>query len=116
MAILYGISYQLAFQVYAFLAIFPITIFNYILPHQARGSLKRRVKIMGFAFICVIVILVVLVTPTMFPYLFPKYNHVVSAIQIVVFAIDSTHTSNFSKVQYIGKSKKSEEHVIRRID
>ena len=100
-------SYQLAFQVYAFLAIFPITIFNYILPHQARGSLKRRVKIMGFAFICVIVILVVLVTPTMFPYLFPKYNHVVSAIQIIVFAIIPLTLVIFLRSNILAKVKRA---------
>ena len=80
-------SYQLSFQVYTFLSILPVTLFNYLLPRQAGGLTKKSIKILGLGIICGIVILVFFLTPVTVPYFLPSYSHTIRSIQIIIFAI-----------------------------
>lgn len=100
-------SYQLSFQVFTFLSILPHTLFNYLLPHQARGLHKKRIKILGFTLICGIVLLAVLTIPVALPYAFPKYTHVVTAIQIMAFAIIPLTLVSFLRSNILAETKQT---------
>jgi O-antigen/teichoic acid export membrane protein len=80
-------NYALAIQVYLVLMIFSNVIFKYILPQDSSGGSSYKLKQISVFIASGISILGIAVLPIIIPYLFPKYEDAIIAIQITSLSI-----------------------------
>jgi len=100
-------NYQLGVQFLFALSILPLTIYQYILPKEAKGEANTKLKIgtvmasIAFAF------LGIMFAPQVLPFLFPQFNEAIEIIQIMSLAIIpiSINYMYISKFLGMGKSK-----------
>jgi O-antigen/teichoic acid export membrane protein len=76
-------NYYLAIQFYAVFMLIPQIIFKYLLPHDATGKPKIRLKRMTIIFAIITAFLGFFLSPFAVPQLFPKYTEAIQIIQIL---------------------------------
>jgi O-antigen/teichoic acid export membrane protein len=80
-------NYALALQMYALFMIFSKIIYNYTLPHDSVGESTVKIKIIAIILSIIIMTGGLLLTPIVFPIIFPQYIDAVVAIQIISLAV-----------------------------
>ena len=80
-------NYALALQMYALFMIFSKIIYNYTLPHDSVGESTVKIKIIAIISSIIIMTGGLLLTPVVFPIIFPEYIDAVVAIQIISLAV-----------------------------
>jgi O-antigen/teichoic acid export membrane protein len=99
-------SYQLAFQVFLFASFFPTSVFKYLLPHESAGKIKLTIKIFGILAAILISLIVILASPHMIYFFYPKYSQAIASIQIISLSIIPLTIANIQKVKIISEQKK----------
>lgn len=98
-------NYALALQVMAILLIFSNIAFKYLLPQEASGISHKKLKIITILTSIGISILGITLLPLVLPIVFPKYIHVVDAIQIMsLYVIPATITLLYTS-KFLGLEK-----------
>ena len=97
-------NYSLALQVISILSIFSTIIFKYMLSQDASGNQNYRLKKYSIIVAIGIAIASITTLPFVIPTIFPKYNEVVEAVQIMSFGIISgtigmIYTSKFLSLE-----------------
>lgn len=80
-------NYQLGLQFISLLGLLPGIVYQYILPHDATGTSNKKLKMYTVLVSVVFAIGGMLLTPFVFPILFPEYHESVTIIQIISIAI-----------------------------
>ena len=80
-------NYALAMQFYAVLMIFSSVVFKYLLPQDSTGIPNTRLKINTIFISIGISALSITLSPIVLPYLFPKFEDAVIAIQILSISV-----------------------------
>ena len=80
-------NYQLAIQFLMVLVILPSTIYQYILPQEASGSSRKKLKLATVFVSFVLAGIGVLLGPTILPILFPQFEEAKELIQITSLAV-----------------------------
>jgi len=97
-------NYQLAIQFLLVLVILPSSIYQYILPQEAGGSSRKKLKLATVLVSFVLAGIGVLLGPTILPILFPQFEEAKELIQITSLAvipisINLMYTSKFFSVE-----------------
>lgn len=100
-------NYTLALQVVLLTIMVPQIVYKYILPQEARGESKEKLKKLTILVATIITISGILILPYIIPELFPKYNEAVDAIQIMLIALipSTIYTMYLSKFYSLEKGK-----------
>lgn len=80
-------NYQLGLQFISLLGILPGIVYQYILPHDATGTSNKKLKMLTVLVSVILAIGGILLTPIVFPILFPEYHESVTIIRIISLAI-----------------------------
>ena len=98
-------NYQLGVQFLLALTILPLTVYQYMLPKEAKGSTETNLKIVTILASIVLAILGILLAPHVLPVLFPQFNEAIMIIQIMSLAIIPI-TINFMYIsKFLGREK-----------
>ena len=98
-------TYSLAIQILLVLATVPNIMFAYLLPHDASGNAKKKLKLFGIAVSSFLAIIMALFGPLMLEKLFPKFVNTPEIIRIVSFAIIPMTLSSVISSMILGKEK-----------
>jgi len=80
-------NYQLGAQFLIALSIIPLTVYQYILPKEAKGVPNTKLKIVTVLVSIVFALLGIMLMPHILPVLFPQFNEAIGIIQIMSLAI-----------------------------
>jgi|TARA_B110001454_G_scaffold15210_2_gene13642 O-antigen/teichoic acid export membrane protein len=115
-------NYSLALQVVTILFVIPGIVFKYTLSHDATGNRNKKLKMYTILIGVVTCILTIILAPLVIPSLFPKYDDLVPAIQIMsidvipatiaIFYVSKLLGMEKSKYILIGKLSKISTFVI----
>lgn len=98
-------NYALALQVYSVLLVFSDVVYKYILPQDASGTPKPKLKKITFFISIGIAVFGATVLPPLIPYLFPKYIEAIGAIQITSMAVVPSTISLFYTSKFLSLEK-----------
>ena len=98
-------NYQLGIQVLMVLTIIPNSVFTYILPHDARGDPKSKLKKMTILLSVIFAGLGILLAPSIIPIIFPDYDESVEVIQILSLASIPMTINLMYMSKFIGAEK-----------
>ena len=79
--------YQLGFQFLMFLGMIPISFFQYLIPEEASGKKKTRLRILGIILSLTLAAILFFLSPIIIDTFFPTYNQSLDAIRIMSFGI-----------------------------
>ena len=79
--------YQLGFQFLMFLGMIPISFFQYLIPEEASGKKKTRLRILGIILSLTLATILFILSPIIIDIFFPTYNQSLDAIRIMSFGI-----------------------------
>jgi len=79
--------YQLGFQFFMFLSIIPLSLYYYLLPEEASGKSKTKIKYLGFAFAVIAGVSAFFFTPYIIERLFSSFIDSVLIVRIMCLAI-----------------------------
>ena len=93
-------NYALALQLIGIMMIFPSVFFKFILPQDSSGVSNKKLKIIVILISILISFLGYILSPIIIPELFPKYNDVIDAVQImsinvIIATLTYLYTSKF---------------------
>lgn len=75
--------YQLGFQFLLFLGMIPISLFQYLVPEEATGKKKTKLRILGLVLSIVLAFLLYLFSPYIVNNFFPQYIKSIDSIRIM---------------------------------
>ena len=100
-------SYQLSYQVFMFLSMVPVNLFRFLLPYEAGGIIKKKIKVVALLFASILSVIVIF-TATYGIYLFyPKYTQSIQPIQILSLSIIPLTLSNILGTKIVAEEKKT---------
>lgn len=79
--------YQLGFQFLMFLGMIPISFFQYLIPEEASGNKKTKLRILGFGISIALALLLYISSPIIIDLFFPGYKNSLDAIRIMSIGI-----------------------------
>lgn len=79
--------YQFGFQFLMFLSVIPASLFQYLLPQEARGIERKAVKKLGLIISSALAIVSYFSIPHVVQWLFPNYVGAILSAQIMVFGV-----------------------------
>ncbi|NLB76065.1 MAG: oligosaccharide flippase family protein [Crenarchaeota archaeon] len=79
--------YQLGFQFFMFLSIIPLSLYYYLLPEEASGKNKTKIKFLGFGFAVIAGVTAFFFTPYIIERLFPSFINSILIVRIMCLAI-----------------------------
>lgn len=79
--------YQLSFQFFMLISLIPTSLFQYLLPQEAAGPSKTKVKFIGVALAVVVIVMTVFLAPLAVSSFFPQYSQSISSLQIISLAV-----------------------------
>jgi len=98
-------NYQLGVQIVILMSILPISVYQFTLPKDAEGKNTNKIKI-STVFISIIFALgIILVTPSVFPILFPDYTNAVQIIQIMSLSIIPISANHMFSSKFLANEK-----------
>jgi O-antigen/teichoic acid export membrane protein len=100
-------NYSLAVQVIAMLNVIPSVVFKYILPRASRNIIDVKLRTYTIILSCILVVLVVTLSPIIIPIFFEKYTEVVLIIQIMSFSVIPIVINNFYYANFLASEKAS---------
>lgn len=80
-------NYQFGYQVYIALSLIPLSLYQYLLPQEARGVNKRKVKFIGISFSIVAAVIGYLLSPWIITISFPQFKEAIEFTRIIVISI-----------------------------
>ncbi|MGC1709144.1 MAG: hypothetical protein WA799_05000 [Nitrosotalea sp.] len=98
-------NYQLGMQALTVLSMLPLTVFQYVLPHDATGNPNVKIKIATVIITIFLSALVILLSPIVLPALFPKFVHAIQIVQIMSFAIIPITVNSMLISKLLGNQK-----------
>jgi O-antigen/teichoic acid export membrane protein len=75
--------YQLAYQIFMALSVLPVILFSYILPEKSAGAKTKEVEILGILISIALAASVVVLSPTIIPWVFPNFAESVGLVQVM---------------------------------
>jgi O-antigen/teichoic acid export membrane protein len=89
-------NYQLAIQILSVTGMFPVILFQYLLPQDASGNSNVTLKKISIFVSMILTILAIVLAPVLLPVLFPKYQDAITVVQITSLnIIPSTITLSY---------------------
>ncbi|MGB6464521.1 MAG: oligosaccharide flippase family protein [Nitrosotalea sp.] len=98
-------NYQLGMQALTVLSLLPLTVFQYVLPHDATGNPNIKIKIVTVIITIFLSALIILLSPIVLPSLFPKFVHAIEIVQIMSFAIIPITVNSMLISRLLGNQK-----------
>ena len=98
-------NYSLALQVVTVLFVIPGIVFKYTLSHDASGNRNKKLKTYTIILSIITCVITIILAPTVIPSLFPKYEEVVPAIQIMSIDVIPATIAYFYMSQLLGMEK-----------
>ena len=98
-------NYQLGLQFISLLSIIPNIVYQYILPHDATGTLNRKLKRATILVSIILAIGGIFLTPLVLPYLFPEFKESVTIIRIISLAIIPISINLIYISEFLGAEK-----------
>lgn len=106
---LYGFSilgsYQLAFQYFTLLFMFPLFVTNFLLPQESQGIKNEKIKIISVGIACIISVGSIVLIPYAVDTIFPKYHESILPMQIMSIAIIPLTISAIQESKSMGMEK-----------
>ncbi len=87
-------TYNLAFQFLLVFLIVPQSLFSYLLPEKAGGSVRREVEIIGLVAAVVITVFGIFLAPYLIRWLFPHFTDSIPATQVISLAVVPASVAN----------------------
>jgi len=85
--------YQLNIQILFALEVFPIALHNFLLSEESSGKKHKKTGLFLIGVSCLIVIVVILVSPFFIDTFFPKYSEGILGLQIIIISLIPTTIS-----------------------
>lgn len=79
--------YQLAIQAFRALAFIPVSIFQYLLPQKAAGSISKNVEVAGTILAAIMTVVTIALSPFVIPIIAPEYMQTIPLFQIMVIGL-----------------------------
>ena len=79
--------YQLAIQAFRALAFIPVSIFQYLLPQKAAGSISKNVEFAGIVLAAILSAATIVLSPFIIPIVAPEYTPTILLFQIMVIGL-----------------------------
>lgn len=95
--------YQLGFQFFMFLSIIPLSLYYYLLPEQASGESKTRIKYLGFVLAIVAGVAAFLVTPFLIERLFPSFLDSILIVRVMCLAVIPSTVVSICNASFLGR-------------
>lgn len=106
---LYGFStlgsYQLSFQYFMLLFMFPLFITNFLLPQESQGVKNKKIKILSVGIVCAMSVASIVLIPYVIDMILPKYSESIIPIQIMSIAIIPITISAIQESKLTGMEK-----------
>ena len=97
--------YQLGFQFFMFLCIIPLSLYYYLLPEQASGKSKTKIKYLGLGLAIIAGLAVFLVTPFLIEQLFPSFSDSVLIVRVMCLAVIPSSVVSICNASFLGRGK-----------
>ena len=79
--------YQFGYQIYVVFSLIPLSIYQYLLPQEARGVNKRKVKFIGLYFSIAAAVIAYLLSPWFITNFFPQFKKSIEFARIIIISI-----------------------------
>jgi len=80
-------NYQFGVQILTLLIMVPTIVYQYVLPHDARGNPNKKLKVLTVIISAGLAILTIIIAPLIIPVTLPKFNESIEIIQILSIAL-----------------------------
>ena len=80
-------NYYLGLQVVQMLGLLPAVVYQYILPREASGHSHQKLKNLTILSSVIITVLVIVLSPIIIPFLFPKFEKAVQTVQLMSLSL-----------------------------
>ena len=97
--------YQLGFQFLLFLGMIPISLFQYLVPEEASGKKKTKLRIVGFVVSSGLAFLLFLFSPFIVNNFFPQYIKSIDAIKIMSMGMIPLSITYLINSEFLAKGK-----------
>ncbi|MEW6603511.1 MAG: hypothetical protein AB1351_02345 [Thermoproteota archaeon] len=97
--------YQLGFQFSLFLGLIPNILFQYLLPNEAAGDKKSKLKQVGIILSLAITFTIFALAPIIVSNIFPKYVDAVDTVRIMILGAVPTVFSSVKLAKLLGEEK-----------
>lgn len=97
--------YQLGFQFLIFLAIIPVSLYQYLLPQESSGIQRRNIRLVGLAMSLLIAPIMFFVSPIIIKEFFPNFVESISATQIMSLGIIPITVTSLLNARLLGMQK-----------
>ena len=98
-------NYQLGIQFFSLLILFPTTVYQYVLPHDAVQKTNKKLKVFTIGASVIFAILSIILLPIILPHLFPKFDKAVEITEIISLAIIPRTVTMMHMSTFIGNEK-----------
>ena len=97
-------NYQFGYQIYLALTLIPLSIYQYLLPQEARGVNKRNIKIVGISTSAIAAIIAYLLSPWIVTNMFPQFKDSIEFTRIIVISIIPLTLNQIFIAMLLGKA------------
>lgn len=98
-------NYQLGFQFITILSLLSYTVYDYLLPQEASGKDRKKIKIATILSSIVLAILGITLAPLILSLLFPKFEYAIEIVRIMSIAIIPMSFSLMYTSKFLGMEK-----------
>jgi len=97
--------YQLGFQFFMFLSIIPLSLYYYLLPEEASGKSKTKIKYLGFSLAVLAGVLAFFFTPYIIERLFSSFIDSILIVRIMCLAIIPQTVVSICNASLLGRGQ-----------
>jgi len=97
--------YQIGFQFLLFLAIIPVSIYQFLLPQEAAGIKQKRIVIIGMVLAVVFSISLFFAIPVIISTIFPAFKEAIQVSQLMIFGIIPSTVNSIMRAKFFGREK-----------
>ncbi|WP_415280929.1 lipopolysaccharide biosynthesis protein [Candidatus Nitrososphaera sp. FF02] len=96
-------NYQLGYQIFLGLSLLPVTLYQYLLPYESLGEIKRRIKLLGITTSIIIAVAMYCILPLIITTLFPQFEGAIEFSRILTLTLVPLTVVQILTAMFIGK-------------